>query len=88
LKLQIPKSLKTGKSRDPKNWICDIFHEGVIGTDLKKSLLLMLNQMKDELTIPDEPNDKTRFKNWRGIYVTSVLWKVLMKMIYERTYKK
>ena len=59
----------------------------------------MLNQMKDELTIPDElkmanitmihkKNSKLDFNNWRGIYVTSVLWKVLMKMIYERTYKK
>ena len=27
------KSLKTGKSRDSENWICDIFREGVIGTD-------------------------------------------------------
>ena len=70
----------------------------VIGTDLKNSLLLMFNQMKDELMNPDKlemanitmihnKNSKLDF-NWRGIYVTSVLWKVIMKMIYERTYKK
>ena len=55
--------------------------------------------MKDELTNPDKlemanitmihkKNSNLDFNNWRGIYVTSVLWKVLMKMIYERTYKK
>ena len=33
---KVLQSLKTGKSRDPENWICEVFKEGVIGEDLKK----------------------------------------------------
>ena len=29
------KSLKSGKSKDPNGYICELFGEGVIGTDLK-----------------------------------------------------
>ena len=32
---KVLQSLKTGKSRDPENWICEVFKEGVIGEDLK-----------------------------------------------------
>ena len=42
------KSIKTGKSRDPDNMVCDIFKEGVIGHDLKHSILLMMNKIKKE----------------------------------------
>ena len=93
------KSLKIRKSRDPENLICDIFREGVIGTDLKYSLLLMFNRMKDYMSIPNclkmanitmihKKGSKLDLNNWRGIYVTSVLRKILMKMLHERTYQK
>ena len=93
------KSLKTGKSRDPEGMICDIFREGVIGSDLKLSLLMMFNQMKDQVTIPEmlrtatitmlyKKNSKTDLNNWRGIFVTSVLRTLLMKIIQNRTYRK
>ena len=35
------KSLTTEKSRDPEFLKCDIFKEGVIGDDLKLSVLMM-----------------------------------------------
>ena len=38
--------------RDPDNVVCDIFKEGVIGDNLKESILLMMNRMKEELTVP------------------------------------
>ena len=47
------KSLKTGKSRDPENIVNDIFQEGVIGDDLKYSMLLMMPQIKKEAQIPE-----------------------------------
>ena len=47
------KSLKIEKSRDPAGLISDIFREGVIGSDLKLSLLMMFNRMKDDITIPE-----------------------------------
>ena len=35
------KSLKPGKCRDPEGLIREIFKEGVIGEDLKRSMLLL-----------------------------------------------
>ena len=95
---KVLKSLKVGKSRDPENYICDIFKEGVIGTDLKLSLLMMFNKMKDEGQIPEalrtanitslhKKNNKLDLNNWRGIFVTSVLRTILMKIIHERAYE-
>ena len=46
------KSLTTGKSRDPEFLKCDIFKENVIGDDLKLSILMMINKMKDKTYIP------------------------------------
>ena len=47
------KSRKLGKSRDPEGMICDTFREGVIRSDLKLSLLMMFNRMKNEVIIPE-----------------------------------
>ena len=41
------KCLKTGKSRDPDNLICELFKIGVIGDDLKMSILIMMNKIKN-----------------------------------------
>ena len=49
----ILKSLMVGKSRDPEYMVCDIFNEGVIGDDLKESILMMFNKMKQQTTIPE-----------------------------------
>ena len=40
------KQLKTGKYRDPEGLIREIFMEGVIGEDLKKSMLVLFNKVK------------------------------------------
>ena len=47
------KSLKVETSRNPNNWIPEIFKDGVIGSDLKLSLLMMFNRMKDNIYIPE-----------------------------------
>ena len=94
---KVLKSLKNGKSKDFNGYICELFKEGVAGSDLKRSLLMMFNQMKYELVIPDclrtahvtilhKKNCRLDLKNWRGIFVCSVLHTILMKLIYERTY--
>ena len=55
--------------------------------------------MKDVTSIPDcvrtanitmlhKKKDKLDLKNWRGIFVTSVLRTILMKLIHERAYEK
>ena len=93
------KSLKTGKSRDPDNLICELFKIDIIGDDLNKSILMMMNKMKSDFFIPQslrranitilhKKNCKLDLDNWRGIFVCSVLRNILMKLIYERTYQK
>ena len=95
---KVLKSLKVGKSRDPNNWIPDIFKDGVIGSDLKLSLLMMFNRMKDNICIPEclrtanitmlyKNKSNVELKNWRGIFVTSVLRTIFMKILHERIYE-
>ena len=96
---KVLKSLKNGKSKDSEGFICELFKEGVIGTNLKESLLVMFNNMKDELAIPEclrtahvtilhKKNCRMELANWRGIFVCSVLRNILMKLIYGRTYEQ
>ena len=47
------KTLKSGKSKDPENYVSELFKEGAIGSDLKKSILMMMNRMKHEMIIPE-----------------------------------
>ena len=47
------KSLKSNKSRDPHGLINDLFKPGVIGCDLKKSMIMMYNKVREEFEIPD-----------------------------------
>ena len=87
----ILKNITLGKSRDPDNLVFDIFKEGVIGNNLKESILLMMNRMKEEMTVPEclrtanvtmlhKKKSKLDLGNWRGVCVTSVLRTILMKM--------
>ena len=95
---KVTTKLKSGKSKDPNNLIYELFKDGVMGNDMKHSLLMLLNKMKTQMSIPDElktahitilhkKNSKLDLKNWRGIFVTSVVRGILMKLIYERTYE-
>ena len=47
------KDLKKDKARDPHGWINEIFKEGVAGNNLKKSLLIYFNKMKEQNQVPD-----------------------------------
>ena len=46
------KSLKNNQSRDPLGMINELFKPGVIGQDLKKAILALMNGMKKFLEIP------------------------------------
>ena len=92
------KSLKKGKSKDPDSYICELFKEGVIGKDLKESILIMMNKIKKTLQIPDclkvanitilhKKKCKLDLNNWRGIFVSSVLRTILMKLVHDWTYE-
>ena len=46
---KVLKSLKPGKSKDPDDYICELFKDGVIGIDLKISILMMMNKIKEDI---------------------------------------
>ena len=77
----------------------ELFKEDAIGEDLKLSILYMMNKMKDEMVVPEsirtvhitmlhKKKCKLDLKNRRGIFVTSVLRTILMKILHERSYEK
>ena len=49
---EVLKTIKKGKSKDPEGLSREIFHPLVIGTNLKESLLIMLNLLKHHGMIP------------------------------------
>ena len=98
--LKVLGSLKKNKSRDPHNLVNDIFRTEVIGSDLRKSLLIMFNKMKDEIKIPEilefvniisiykGKGKKSELKNDRGIFIINIFRSILMKLIYNNEYPK
>ena len=90
-------NLKRNKSRDPEGYINEIFKLDVIGKDLKKSLLIMMNQLRRKRLIPHVMNvtnvttvpkkgSRLLLKNERGIFRVSVLRYILMRLIYNTKY--
>ena len=89
--------LKKNKSRDHEGLINEVFKKEVIGDNLKKSLLLMFNQLKTEKIIPlfmnyanvttvHKKGSRLLLKNERGLFRTSVLRSILMRLIYNEKY--
>ena len=89
--------LKKGKSRDNQGLLNEIFRPEVIGEDLKNSLLVMFNKIKNEQMIPDffnfanittipKKGSKLELKNERGIFRVSVVRSILMRLIYNSRY--
>ena len=90
--------LKNGRSRDPEGLINEIFKKNVIGNDLKSSLLMMFNKIKEKQEIPiimnfanittvPKKGSKLQLENERGIFRVSVLRTILMRLIYNEKYK-
>ena len=92
------KSLKTGKCRDPEGIIREIFMEDSIGEDLKKSLLMLCNKVKETRTLPgfmQKTNicaiykgrgDMLSLDSDRGIFLITIFRTILMKMVYQDIY--
>ena len=89
------KSLKKNKTSDPNGMINEIFKTGVGGSDLQEAMLLLFNGVKANLFLPSYmllENITTLFKNKgsrfemnndRGIFILTVLKKILDKLIYQ-----
>ena len=93
------KSLKTDKCRDPEGIIREIFKDEVIGTNLKKSLLILYNKVKQTGIIPvfmrfaniaaiyKGKGEMTSLDSDRGIFLVTIFRTILMKMLYSDKYE-
>ena len=88
------KKLKNNKARDPNGMIHELFKSGCAGSDLKLALLHLFNGIKSHQYVPifiNLSNITTIFKrgsrfdlnNDRGIFILTVLKKILDKLIYS-----
>ena len=91
------KDLKKNKSRDSEGLMNELFKDGVIGDNLKESLLVMFNRLKEEKMIPKFFNCSNittvpkkgsilDLENQRGIFRVSVVRSILMRLIYNEKY--
>ena len=89
--------LKNNKSRDHAGYSNEIFKSGIIGTDLKMSLLLMFNKLKSDKLIPSfmrvanittvpKKGSLILLENERGIFRTDIPRSILMRLIYNDKY--
>ena len=92
------KSLKNNQARDPNGMISEIFKPENTGKDLKKAVLDLMNLVLETLEIPEfmqladissifkNKNSRMDLANDRGIFLLSVLRKILDKLVYNEKY--
>ena len=92
--MKVLKSLKNNKTMDPNGMINEIFKPGIIGEDLKIALVSLYNGIKKKLFMPDyislenitslykSKGSRLDMNNERGIFILTVLKKILDKLIY------
>ena len=92
------KQLKNNKSQDPLDLANELFKPTNEGSDLKKAMLLLMNQIKSTKVFPDVlkycnitslykgKGPRKEFVNYRGIFWVTVLRSILDKLIYNDEY--
>ena len=94
---QALRDLKNNKSCDLEGYINEIFKPGTIGSDLKKSFLLMFNKLRSKkmiamfmnftnITTVHKKGSRIEPKNERGIFRVSVVRSILMRLLYNTKY--
>ena len=89
--------LKNNKSRDPEGYINEIFKSELAGRNLKESLLLLCNKLKQgklisnfmkvaNITTVPKKGSRLLLTNERGIFRVSVIRSILMRLIYDSKY--
>ena len=87
--------LKNNKSRDPQGYINEIFKHGVVGDNMKNSLVMMMNLLKKKgliarvmnisnITTVPKKGSRLLLKNERGIFRVEILRFILMRLIYNK----
>ena len=97
---RVLKLLKRRKCRDPQGYLNELFKYEAAGSDLKKSLLHIMNKTKEQLEIPDMMKDvnvvlipkqnkanSNLLENQRGIFLLSIYRSILMKMLLLDEYE-
>ena len=90
------EDIKSGKAKDPEGLARDIFKSSVIGSDLKQSMLMTCNRIKESGTVPDFMRNsiiatipkkgrlsKTDLSSERGIFLVSVIRSICMRLAYN-----
>ena len=92
--LKILAGLANNKSLDPNGMCNEVLKPGCIGIDLQQALLCLFNLCKSEQKLPDymalsnvtsifkNKGSRTNLENDRGIFLQTILKKVLDKLIY------
>ena len=92
--------LKKNKSRDPLGLSNELFKPQNSGKDLRKSILMLMNQIKTHQTVPDilklcnitslykNKGSRKNFTNYRGIFRVTILRSILDKLIYNDEYEQ
>ena len=95
--LNVLKGLKKNKSADPNGLIYELFRPEIIGTDLFASLLMLCNNVKDQLLIPQfmtltditsifkQKGEKSDLENYRGLFGTSKVRSIIEKLVIQDT---
>ena len=78
---KVMTSLKKGMSKDPEGLICELFKDGVIGKDLKMSVLLMMNRIKETFKIPVSGISKYNYYTQKEVQVRlkKLAWNICVK---------
>ena len=91
---KVLKDIKNNKARGPEGINGSILNLNCIGNNLKQSLLILCNTLKNHgkvpgfmkktviLTIP-KPGSKCLLKNEQGIFVLNAVRNILMRIIYN-----
>lgn len=60
------KKLKSKKSQDSSGFVNELFMSRHIGDDLKESLLMLINKIKQELSEPEFVSESNITTIWKG----------------------
>ena len=88
----------SGKARDPSGISREIFQLSMIGSDLKNSLLVLCNEVKNQGKIPEfmlkmtistipKKGKRTELRNLRGIFFVNSVRGVLMRLLFYSEYE-
>ena len=97
--IKVIKSLKKNKSSDSQGLIYELFRPEIIGCDLFSSLLMVCNNVKSQLMIPEfltftditsiykSKGKKSDLDSDRGIFGVSKVRSIIEKLIYQDKYQ-